>query len=58
MQQIGEYKAGFTGGTVVDNITILKRIFSQLNNRKKEWPINWTIKHPGLLPKDYFYFYR
>jgi hypothetical protein len=54
MQQIGSYDPDFSGGDIVENIVIPERIFRQLGNRKKEWPINWTnsdLKTTWLAPE-------
>jgi hypothetical protein len=41
-QQIDRYDAAFTGGAVKANFRIPKRIFDQLEARRKAWPIPWT----------------
>ena len=54
MQQIGEYQPGFSGGTYTADISIPGRIFEQMEKRKQQWPINWTItdyKTPWLAPE-------
>jgi hypothetical protein len=41
-QQIDEYRAGFTGGIRTANLRVPQRIFKQLEDRRKAWPIPWT----------------
>ena len=41
MHQIGEYDLTFTGGTLNESFIIPNRIFTQLEKRKKDWPIPW-----------------
>jgi len=41
-QQIGTYDPAFDGKTYTGSITIPKRIFSQLEARKKSWPVTYT----------------
>ncbi len=41
-QQIDRYDASFTGGVVNAKFRIPKRIFHQLEARRKAWPIPWT----------------
>ena len=41
-QQIGTYDAGFAGETVEQEFMIPQRIFTQLENRKKAWPVTYT----------------
>ncbi|MDQ6887998.1 MAG: hypothetical protein M3068_11985 [Gemmatimonadota bacterium] len=45
-QQLGAYDSAFTGGRVATTLTIPKRVFRQLAERRREWPIPWT-------PDDY-----
>jgi hypothetical protein len=54
MHQIGKYDPDFSGGIFQESFKIPGRIFSQLNSRKKEWPIPWTkedYKTPWLAPE-------
>jgi len=41
-QQIGKYDPAFKGRTYKQTFRIPKRIFSQLAERKKEWPVTYT----------------
>jgi hypothetical protein len=41
-QQIDEYSASFTGGSKTANLRVPRRIFTQLEDRRKAWPIPWT----------------
>jgi hypothetical protein len=41
-QQIDEYDPKFTGGTVRATFRIPRRVFEQLEARRKAWPIPWT----------------
>jgi hypothetical protein len=41
-QQLDQYNPTFTGGTVKTAFTIPQRIFDQLAERRKAWPIPWT----------------
>ncbi len=41
-QALGEYNPDFDGNRVTGTFTIPHRIFKQLDERKKKWPIEWT----------------
>ena len=41
-QQVGNYDPGFSGGIAKGKFSIPKRIFTQLYNRRKAWPIPYT----------------
>lgn len=41
-QQVDQYNPAFTGGAVKASFTIPKRVFDQLDARRKAWPIPWT----------------
>ena len=41
-QQLGKYDPNFTGSVVESTFTIPKRIFAQLQDRKKQWPVPYT----------------
>ncbi len=41
-QQLGKYDPDFTGSVVESTFTIPKRIFAQLQDRKKQWPVPYT----------------
>ncbi len=43
-QQIDSYRRDFTGGVVTATFRIPKRIFEQLEARRKAWPIPWTVE--------------
>ncbi len=47
MQQVGSYDARGKGGTFSATFTIPKRIFDQLAQRKRAWPIPWTAEDYG-----------
>jgi hypothetical protein len=41
-QQLGSYQPDFTGTVVVELLNIPARIFTQLENRQKIWPVDYT----------------
>ena len=41
-QSAGEVPAGFTGGIYKTRITVPARVFAQLAERKKSWPVTYT----------------
>ena len=41
-QQVGAYDAAFAGGTFSARFRAPRRVFDQLQARKKAWPIPWT----------------
>ena len=41
-EQLGSYDPGFAGGAVSGKFSIPKRVFDQLAERRKNWPIPWT----------------
>ena len=41
-QSIGKVPAGFTGGTFKARFTVPARVFAQLAERKKTWPVTYT----------------
>jgi hypothetical protein len=43
-QQIVTYDPGFTGGKVRATFRIPRRVFDQLEARRKSWPISWTTE--------------
>jgi hypothetical protein len=43
-QQVGRYDPSFTGGTFRASFTVPERIFRQLAERQKAWPIPWTTE--------------
>ncbi|MGI8498838.1 MAG: hypothetical protein ACR2OG_14790 [Gemmatimonadaceae bacterium] len=45
-QQLGAFDSTFTGGRMATTLTIPKRVFRQLAERRAAWPIPWT-------PDDY-----
>jgi hypothetical protein len=52
-QSIGEVPAGFAGGTFKARFTVPARIFAQLAERKKAWPVTYTeddLRAPWLGP--------
>jgi hypothetical protein len=52
-QSIGEVPADFTGGTFKARFTVPARIFAQLAERKKAWPVTYTeddLRAPWLGP--------
>jgi len=52
-QSIGEVPAGFTGGTFKARVTVPARVFAQLAERKKAWPVTYTeddLRAPWLGP--------
>lgn len=54
MQQVDSYDPGFTGGVIKSVIRVPQRIFTQLSERKKSWPIPWTeedYKNTHLVPE-------
>jgi len=52
-QSAGPVPAGFTGGIYKARITVPGRVFAQLAERKKAWPVNYTeddLRAPWLGP--------
>jgi hypothetical protein len=45
-QQVGQYDAASTGGTMKAAFSVPARVFDQLSSRQAAWPIPWT-------PEDY-----
>jgi hypothetical protein len=41
-QSAGQVPAGFTGGTFKARVTVPARVFTQLAERKKAWPVTYT----------------
>lgn len=41
-EQVGTYDPAFAGGTFSASFRIPARIFEQLSQRRKAWPIDWT----------------
>ncbi|HUX34485.1 MAG TPA: hypothetical protein VMV51_11510, partial [Gemmatimonadaceae bacterium] len=44
MQQVGHHDSTFTGGTFKGTFTIPQRVFDQLAERQRAWPIPWTAE--------------
>jgi hypothetical protein len=54
LKQIGKYSSDFYGGTLKETFKIPGRVFSQLEERKKQWPLPWTkedYKTTWLVPE-------
>ena len=52
-QSVGAVPAGFTGGTFKARFTVPARVFAQLAERKKVWPVTYTeddLRAPWLGP--------
>ncbi|NTU51682.1 MAG: hypothetical protein HGA94_04495, partial [Candidatus Aminicenantes bacterium] len=52
-QSAGQVPAGFTGGTFKARVTVPARVFTQLAERKKAWPVTYTeddLRAPWLGP--------
>ncbi|HSA95729.1 MAG TPA: hypothetical protein VLJ16_06750, partial [Acidobacteriota bacterium] len=52
-QSAGKVPAGFTGGIYKARVTVPKRIFDQLAERKKSWPVSYSeddLRAPWLGP--------
>ncbi len=52
-QSAGQVPAGFTGGVFKARIAVPSRVFDQLAERKKAWPVNYTeddLRAPWLGP--------
>jgi hypothetical protein len=52
-QQVGKVPAGFRGGAFKARITVPERVFAQLAERKKQWPVSYTeddLLAPWLAP--------
>lgn len=43
-QQVDSYRRDFTGGSVTATFRVPKRVFDQLEARRKAWPIPWTAE--------------
>jgi hypothetical protein len=42
LQQVGAYDSKFAGGTFHAAFSVPSRVFAQLANRRRAWPISWT----------------
>lgn len=54
MEQVGTYDPDFEGGVVSGTFSIPQRVFEQLEERRRDWPIPWSEPNydtPWLVPE-------